>query len=337
MTKTSSKQQTEDSFDSAKAKAGKIYSNAKEKAAMLSEQLKKQKEKLEETTNPEKAAAVTQDLIAKLAGLPIVRVNREDFLRSAFGSSPYIDEIIAHGPPAVFTVDSLRLKADEIIKNSTRKTSVASFAAGLPSNVAVMTVTAAADIVQYFGFALNMAQKIAYLFGEDNLFTTYNPTDDMVKVNGEAVPEDAQIRMIIYLGAMLGVSGAGNLIVKAANQAGEVIGKRVAAQALTKTAWYPILKNIASSIGIKITKQTVGNTISKAIPVIGGCISGAITYATFNPMGSRLADIFVKMLNGEYDVEMELNPAFLEKLNTDNRHSDDQSEVEIIDGEFSEA
>ena len=77
--------------------------------------------------------------------------------------------------------------------------------------------------------------------------------------------------------------------------------------------------------------------MSKAIPVIGGCISGAITYATFNPMGSRLADIFVKMLNGEYDVEMELNPAFLEKLNTDNRHSDDQSEVEIIDGEFSEA
>lgn len=54
-------------------------------------------------------------------------------------------------------------------------------------------------------------------------------------------------------------------------------------------------------------------------------------------MGSRLADIFVKMLNGEYDVEMELNPAFLEKLNTDNGHSDDQSEVEIIDGEFSEA
>ena len=45
-----------------------------------------------------------------------------------------------------------------------------SFASGLPSNIAVMVAIGSADVAQYFGFAINMAQKIAYLFGEDDLF-----------------------------------------------------------------------------------------------------------------------------------------------------------------------
>ena len=46
-------------------------------------------------------------------------------------------------------------------------------------------------------------------------------------------------------------------------------------------------------------------------PVVGGAISGAITYATFRPMGGRLANVLVRNLNGEFDeTGMELRPEF---------------------------
>ena len=64
-------------------------------------------------------------------------------------------------------------------------------------------------------------------------------------------------------------------------------------------------------IGMKITKKTVEKTITKAVPVVGGVVSGGLTYVTFRPMGHRLADTLVKNLNGEFDDELELNPQFI--------------------------
>lgn len=77
------------------------------------------------------------------------------------------------------------------------------------------------------------------------------------------------------------------------------LGKKVAQQALTKTAWYPLVKKIGSIIGFKITKQSIGKSITKVVPVIGGVISGGLTYMTFKPMGNKLADTFVDLLDGK--------------------------------------
>ena len=84
----------------------------------------------------------------------------------------------------------------------------------------------------------------------------------------------------------------------------------MAAQALTKTAWYPLVKKVGAVIGVKITKKTVEKTITKAVPVVGGAISGALTYASFRPMGHRLADTLAKNLDGHFADELELNPAY---------------------------
>lgn len=234
----------------------------------------------------------TMELVATLSQLPLVRVNREEFLRNTFKNSEYLDRILAEGPQAIFTSDSLRKKANEIIQASTNSTSVASFVAGLPSNPALAIAAGGADLTQYFGFALNLAQQLAYLFGEDELFS------------GGDVNEQTKGRIVAYLGVMLSASGAASLVVATSKKAADVMGKRVAAQALTKTAWYPLLKKVASLIGVKITKQTVGKAVTKIVPVIGGLFSAGITYFTFQPMGHRLADVLKKNLDGEYDIEM---------------------------------
>lgn len=246
-------------------------------------------------------------VIGAVAKFPIIKVNREEFLRKQFKDSAYLNEILSQGPQAVYTTDSLLKKSQNIIKASTRETAITSFVAGLPSNPAVMVAAGSADVVQYFAFAINMAQKIAYLFGEDQLF------DD----NGENLPEEAQVRIVAYLGAMFGVSGAGTLIAKVSKTVGENVGKKVAKQALTKTTWYPLVKRIGTILGTKITKKTVEKVITKAVPVIGGVISGGLTYATFKPLGRRLATTLARNLNGEFMEDLELRPEFAEKIITD--------------------
>lgn len=240
-------------------------------------------------------------MIGGVAQLPIVRVEREAFLRSQFADTPYLEQVLELGPQAVFKPEALRKRASKIINASTRKTAVVSFAAGLPSNPIAMVATGGADVAQYFAFAINLAQQLAYLFGEDELFAN----------GGKEIPEEAKVRIIAYLGTMLGAGGAAALVSKTSEAMGKTMGKRLAGQALTKTVWYPLVKKVGAVVGQQVTKKTVEKTVTKAVPIIGGVISGALSYASFKPMGEKLADVFERNLKGEFDdEEMELNPDF---------------------------
>ena len=43
---------------------------------------------------------VAINMIGSVAKLPVIRVDREAFLRQQFADSKYLDEILKHGPPA---------------------------------------------------------------------------------------------------------------------------------------------------------------------------------------------------------------------------------------------
>ena len=131
--------------------------------------------------------------IGTVSKMPVVRVDREAFLRKQFAASPHLDVILERGPHVVFTAESLRDKANGIIKASAAKSSLASFATGLPGNPVVMVAAGGDDVVQYFGFAINLSQQIAYLFGEDDLFD-----------GGGQLSAAAQMRVIAYLGPCSG-------------------------------------------------------------------------------------------------------------------------------------
>lgn len=268
----------------------------------------------------DKLYTTTLQTIGAVSKLPVVRVDRESFLRKHFGDSEHIDVILEQGPHVVFTTESLRKKASSLITSSTVKTSALSFASGLPANPAVMVAAGGADVAQYFGVALNLAQQIAYLFGEDDLFD-----------GGGQLSEAAQMRVIAYLGVMFGAGGAAALLSSSSKIAGANLGKKVAAQALTKTAWYPLVKKVGAVVGMKITKKTVEKTITKAVPVVGGVVSGGLTYLTFRPMGHRLADTLARHLDGDFDDDLDLNPHFASTVSEpviteEDPHSDEPTE-----------
>ena len=251
--------------------------------------------------------------------IPFVKVDRTAFLKERFKDSPYLDEILRLGPQAVFSQATLRKHAKKVVASNSTKTAAVSFASGIPSNILMMIPAGAADVVQYFGFAMRMAQQIAYLYGEDELFES----------NGESgLSDEAKIRVMAYLGGMFGAAGAAALVANTSQKVGAQIGKKVAGKALTKTFWYPILKKTGTMLGAEVTKKTVEKTITKAVPVLGGAVSGGIAWASFRPMGNRLIDVFERQLNGEFDDIDELSTEFADKLESES------AELPVIDGEI---
>lgn len=48
------------------------------------------------------------------------------------------------------------------------------------------------------------------------------------------------------------------------------------------------MKKVLRCIGVSLTKQTFAKTVAKVVPVIGGAVSGGLTYFSFKPGAERL-------------------------------------------------
>ena len=70
-------------------------------------------------------------------------------------------------------------------------------------------------------------------------------------------------------------------------------------------------KKIAWEIGLKVNKQTVKDVIAKGFSVLGAVASAGITFVSFRPLGNNLANVYVDIINGKYDVEMVLRDDFI--------------------------
>jgi hypothetical protein len=214
--------------------------------------------------------------------VPGVKVNRKEFLAQAlsdYASSEQLAVALEKDPvEAGISLNTINKVAKSLIEKRTLQSTGVSFAAGLPGGLA-MAATIPADTLQFFGVALRMAQELAYLFGYKDMW-------DREKLDNERVKGE----LTIFLGVMFGVGGSASALKILSAKISQQVLKKLPQQALTKTVYYPIIKKVAAAIGIKITKRTFAQGISKAIPLLGGVISGGLTYASMKPMGNRLRE-----------------------------------------------
>ena len=95
--------------------------------------------------------------------------------------------------------------------------------------------------------------------------------------------------LAMFFGVMLGVGGAAqSLTVFARSVAMPAFQKQLTKQALTKTSWYPVMKQCLRFIGINLTKKSFAQGVSKVIPVIGGVVSGGMTFVSLQSQSTRL-------------------------------------------------
>ncbi|UXR78434.1 EcsC family protein [Staphylococcus sp. IVB6227] len=209
--------------------------------------------------------------------LPFVKVNRQEFLLKTFSNYDIdMNELINRGPINLVTKKDLDKVANRVINDALIKSTSASFLAGIPGGFA-LAATIPADMAQFYGFALKLAQELSYIYGLEDLF---NDADEL--------SEESKNMLIIYLAVMLGVTAAGSTVRLLSKQASSKVLKTLPNKALTKTVYYPILKKVLKTFGIKLTKDTFAKGVSKAIPVVGGVISGSMNYASLKPMGRKL-------------------------------------------------
>lgn len=241
-----------------------------------------------------------EDIITTSIKIPGVKVNRDKFLAEQFaGTGTNVQDIINLGPiEAGIAREDISNTANKLIIKRTSQSSVASFVAGIPGGLA-MAATIPADVMQFFGMALRLAQELSYLYGGGDLW-----------VDGQIDDEKVKSQLIMYCGVMFGVSGAVSGVRVLSTQIAKTTLKKLPQKALTKTFWYPMIKQIGKALSIKVTKATVAQGVSKAIPVIGGVISGGLNFASMMPMAKRLSTALDKAAfdynEDEYEADLDI-------------------------------
>lgn len=219
-------------------------------------------------------------LLANSAKLPMVKIDRKLFLRKELRSrysQEIVEKAIQYNPAyAGIGVEDINKIAKSSITAETRAVTALSAAAGLPGGF-TMLGTVPIDLTQYFVHILRILQKLIYLYGWEDL-----------NLDSKEMNDETKNLLTLLLGIMFGVKTAVDTVNKLAAQVATQVAKKLPQKALTKGIIYPIVKKVARSLGIKMTKQIFAIGIAKAVPVIGAVTSGGLTFATFKHMSEKL-------------------------------------------------
>lgn len=159
--------------------------------------------------------------------LPGIKINRASFLKNEL--SKYFNDVVVkqaietNPAQAGLSIKNLEHIAKSCINYETVKVTTISTAAGIPGGLA-MAATVPVDIAQFFGHIIRILQKLAYLYGWQEMFH-----DDRVDLDDETANQ-----LTLFIGVMFGVN--------AANAAANKVEKTLVQKALTKGTIYPIVK-----------------------------------------------------------------------------------------------
>lgn len=233
-------------------------------------------------TNPQDVSSgenIWARILETSLAIPGAKVDRTSFLESQL--SPYCGEekvsnAIQFRPAAAgISPELINKLADACIKSHILQASSASFVTGLPGGLA-MVGTIPADLVQSYWHALVLAQKLAYLYGWPDL------------LDKGQVDEHTKVELTLMIGVMMGAAAANRGLREVALRFAGQVAHRLPRQALTKTAYYPIVKQVGRWIGISVTKRGFAGGVAKMVPVISGFVSAGLTAAMMRTMAKRL-------------------------------------------------
>lgn len=219
-------------------------------------------------------------VVANAISSPLSKIDREKFLRKTLTkiySEKIVEKAIIYTPTSAgIPLEDLDKIAKDSIDYEKYKVTIISSVAGIPGGTALL-VTLPADLGQYFIHVFRIMQKLMYLYGWDNVYDCDSQIDDKT------------LKMLmIFLGVMYGVESANTVIKGLANTIAKELPKKIARKPLTKTIWYPIIKEVLAQVGIKVTKKSTSNILGRMVPIISAALAGTITYHTFQQQSEKL-------------------------------------------------
>jgi uncharacterized protein (DUF697 family) len=217
--------------------------------------------------------------IRKSMEMPGAHISRTTFLKktlSKYCSDDVVNKAI-ETTPSLAGIDKKIISkvANESINIQCAEVTSLSFAAGIPGGI-TMAATIPADLIQFHFQTIQIVQKLMYLYGWPDSETENKIDDDMYA------------KIIVLLGVAYGIESAQRLASNLANRLAVQVSKRLPQKALSKNAIYVIVKKVCAWIGVKVTKDTFAKSVSKAIPIIGGVVSGGMSFAAMKSMTNNL-------------------------------------------------
>ena len=228
-----------------------------------------------EIVNRIKEEITFENVLMAAMKTPGVKINRAKFLRKElirYCKEAQVEEAIKGNPAkAGISKDIINKVSLQVINYESTKVTGLSVVASIPGGPAAAGA-AVADITSYFAFVLRTVQELAYLYG----FEQFDLNDD-------DLDSETMQYMLLFMGVMFGVQGAATTLRKFAEILAKQVSKKLAQKALTKGTIYPIVKKVAISVGIRMTKQIFADSVASVIPVVGGALSGGLTFVMFKP------------------------------------------------------
>ena len=221
------------------------------------------------------------EVIAQAIRLPGTSVNRADFLTEVLRGkfAPVIVHAACQTTPAKAGLTDRQIEkiAKKSLGKDGRRTTALSFAAGIPGGVAG-AVTIPADLVQFYGYLIRAIQKLTYLYG----------WRDLAHIEAGVPDRAASGALVVMLGVMAGNEQANAVLARLARLRAAGASDQTLRTVFTEQALADDLRRISDDLTMRMAKRLGGQVAGKAIPIVGGIVSGVITGSGFDEMAKRL-------------------------------------------------
>ncbi len=229
--------------------------------------------------NGDRSIDIWNKVLRAALDIPGARIDRVCFLKKEFSNKfpeQQTQNAISSTPAkAGIPKEQVDKIARGVIKFHLAKVTSISFLVGLPGGW-WMAGTIPADLAQFFYQAVQLAQKLAYLYGWPEF---YGETE---------IDDETLFEITLFVGVMFGAEAANKVVAQLAERISTQIVDRLPKAALTKYGLYNLAKQVAKWIGVKLTKQSASRIAAKIVPILGGFVSGGISYLTMKTMARRL-------------------------------------------------
>lgn len=219
--------------------------------------------------------------------IPGAKINRNDFLRESFanwyGHDTDEPARIIVSPLEIIPIAEIERQARKVIRGHTTKVTTLSTLTGLPGGLA-MLASIPADLVNYYYHVVTVGQKLAYLYGYP----------DLLDAEG-GITDDGMLVLTVFIGAMNSVEEANAVVTEltaevmmVSTQFADKTATKVARNILSKQVIGQSVEVIAKRLGLEISARTGGRALAKAVPLLSGAISGALTFQSYSKQTRRL-------------------------------------------------
>ncbi|WP_394262752.1 hypothetical protein [Trueperella sp.] len=239
----------------------------------------------DEDTKEGSVTTIAKSFLRGVTRIKGAHVSRESFLRSELRGRDYSTEVeaaLASSPEeAGVPASVLDEIANDVIDSETKRASAISFGTGIPGGFAILA-SVPADITQFYVHAYRIMQKLSYLYG----WPSTEKYDD----------EDVIQQIAQFLGVMLDVKGAQSslngfvqtLAMPASERSSQTGIRARVSQARTA-------REVFKKVGSQVARRNVARQVTKVVPIIGGVVSGGLTFVTLKSQAKRLKEALQEM------------------------------------------